>query len=268
MNDLPHTAQERKTCMPCRSVLPSSPTLSLSLIPASYSGNEKWFVQIPEHHSHHPYNSPIHQKCDGRSPKCGPCSMAKRELECTFPLRQENRDKRNALPKGKACLSCRFVSEIIPIPSSRRSPLLIPLFLPLPHQGKEKGPCQTPVPPTPSFVSSLSLRRFRNAMDSARSAAPVPAPETVNHASTMRPVALPLAVQTTNTMRTLPSIPHTPMKVPVDLGNTTVFAHPFRSIYPLLPIAKAFIQYHRHQHHPLNPSRSSVQWMSVKWVTC
>lgn len=67
MNDIPHN-QERKTCMPCR----------------------KRKV-----------------KCDGRSPKCGPCSMAKRELVCAFPLRPENRDKRNALPKGKACLSCR-----------------------------------------------------------------------------------------------------------------------------------------------------------------
>lgn len=67
MSDISHN-QERKTCMPCR----------------------KRKV-----------------KCDGRSPKCGPCSAAKRELDCNFPLRPENRDKRNALPKGKACLSCR-----------------------------------------------------------------------------------------------------------------------------------------------------------------
>ncbi|KAF9792197.1 hypothetical protein BJ322DRAFT_20130 [Thelephora terrestris] len=67
MSDIPNN-QERKTCMPCRT---------------------------------------RKVKCDGSSPKCGPCTMAKRPLECVFPERAENRDKRNALPKGKACLSCR-----------------------------------------------------------------------------------------------------------------------------------------------------------------
>ena len=114
MNDLPYSVPERKTCMPCRSVLSLSIYRYTQISPSPPQiVNEKLCVIISEIHPHHPQNLPIHQKCDGRPPKCGPCSTAKRELDCVFPSRPENRDKRNALPKGKACLSCRFVAQIL-----------------------------------------------------------------------------------------------------------------------------------------------------------
>ena len=146
MSDHPYCIPERKTCMPCRSVLSSPLTLSSSLTATTSPGNGKLCVMIPGPPVERHEFSPVYQKCDGRSPKCGPCSAAKRELDCVFPLRPENRDKRNALPKGKACRSCRSVSLILPISFPKHPSPNPPLFFTTPGARKRSVVAMT-LPP-------------------------------------------------------------------------------------------------------------------------
>lgn len=174
-------------------VLSPSLRLSLSLISNAPIVNGKSCVSTSEIYHYLPQNSPIHQKCDGRSPKCGPCSMAKRELVCMFPLRPENRDKRNALPKGKACLSCRFVILISLSPEVSPDPPLIPNT-----RSKKKVRRRRASLPYLNLIPSPPLRCFRNVMDSAPPVAHVLAPATVSRAHTTRATTLPIAIQTLN----------------------------------------------------------------------
>ncbi|EPT06015.1 hypothetical protein FOMPIDRAFT_96500 [Fomitopsis schrenkii] len=45
-------------------------------------------------------------RCDGATPTCGPCSKARRPIQCTFE-RETSQPKGPLLQKGNACLACR-----------------------------------------------------------------------------------------------------------------------------------------------------------------
>lgn len=152
-------------------------------------------------------------------------------------------------------------------------PPMSPLPDPLPFAtpGVRKRSVSYPSLPTPFSSASRFSPCFRNAMDSARSVVPAPAPATPNRAPTMRAIMRPNAIQMPNPTKTLPYIPHTSWTGPSDLDNMIPFIYPFESKYPHPPIAMAYAQHHQapHQHlHPLNHCRSSAPWMSASGVTC
>ena len=205
-----------------------------------------------------PEFSPVCQKCDGRSPKCGPCSAAKRELDCVFPSRPENRDKRNALPKGKACRSCRSVSQILSISFPKPPP--DPLF----HsslQEQEEGPSS----PRLSHRLHLILFVSRNVMDSTRFAAPVPAPATASRAFTMKPTTFPASIRML-TKRTIPfRHPHTPptgLVEPIGMTSPPRPPNPYPHHLKATAYSRHLQGYHPHQ-RSLAQCNSSAPWTSV-----
>ena len=174
-----------------------------------------------------------------------------------FPIRPESRDKRNALAKGKACLSCRCAPQIFPI--SFRHLIPAPTHR---RRGKKKvrRRCLSPCP--------ISFRLFpalcRNAMDSARSAAPAPAPVTANHASTMRMVP-PMGTRNATSMGTPPCRPR-----PAPADQTHMITPPQYHNKHLCPQPTTRAQ-HLPAYRPrryLPPCRSASPSMSVRWVTC
>ncbi|GJE98520.1 Zn(II)2Cys6 transcription factor domain-containing protein [Phanerochaete sordida] len=46
-------------------------------------------------------------RCDGETPVCGPCSRARKPVDCTYSKSAQNSPKTVLLPKGAACLPCR-----------------------------------------------------------------------------------------------------------------------------------------------------------------
>ena len=134
-------------------------------------------------------------------------------MDCVFPLRPENRDKRNALPKGKACRSCRSVSLILSI-SFPNHPSPDPPFFIHHSRSKKKVRRRHDHPAPPHLIPFAS----RNAMDNTQYAAPVPAPAMVNRAFTTKSTTFPAAIR----MRTTPlQHPHTLLTGPADPFNTT-----------------------------------------------
>ena len=267
MNNLPRSLPERKTCMPCRSV---PHLLCRLLFSSTCTVNEKSCVMPSAIDPLYPTNSPIHQRCDGRPPKCGPCSTAKRELDCVFPIRPESRDKRNALPKGKACLSCRFVAQIPRSPFPRvHPPDPSSLFLP-PGARKRSVLAQAPQPCIASSHPVCSATR--NVMESGRFVAPVRVPVTASRASTMRAAPLPTPIQKLRPTRTLPFKPHTASNGPADQVNMTPPRLLHRSPHPhhlVAPSARRLPVRCPHRQLPLLPlSRSSVPLTSVNLATC
>ncbi|KIP05149.1 hypothetical protein PHLGIDRAFT_164926 [Phlebiopsis gigantea 11061_1 CR5-6] len=51
-------------------------------------------------------------RCDGATPECGPCSRARKPLNCTYSDKSLIQRDTNLLPKGAACLPCRRKKKV------------------------------------------------------------------------------------------------------------------------------------------------------------
>lgn len=54
----------------------------------------------------------LDQRCDSASPRCGPCSRARQQLDCVYDATQPSRKKRDPLKKGAACIPCRRKKKV------------------------------------------------------------------------------------------------------------------------------------------------------------
>ena len=252
-----------------------SSLLSLSLsIPLSPSprrpptANEKSYVIGPQDPPHSTHNFP--RNATAVHPNAVSVPMQNASWTVCSP-----RDRR-AATSGTLCPRERPAGHVGPWPRFSRSPspppLLIPVFISH-SRSKKKVRCRHEFLPL-HFISPATAPPPRNAMDSIRSAARVPAPATANHAFTTRAITLPapILLKSTWVPPAYPRTHPTGLMSPINMSSPPC-PHD-KSLYTHRLIARTWAR-HLQVDCPHPPARlltllchSFSQRTRAKWVTC